>query len=332
MRAALTATDHGIRPGDGRLTVGAFLDEWLELSVRDRCRPNTFDSYAFFVRKYLTPALGHVPIAKLGPEHVQRMLTDLTASGKLSPTTVRYVYSVLRIALSRALKAGKVVRNVATLVDPPRKARFELAPLSAEQVQAFLEDVAADRMGPLYVAAIGLGMRQGELLALRWQDVDLEAGTVSVRHTLQRDGRTLAAPKTERAKRTLRLGGEVLASLRAHRVRQLEERMAAGTRWHDEDFVFTTPLGSPLDSRNVTRAFQAALTRSGLPRQRFHDMRHACATLLLEGGEELGVVSKILGHATLGTTADVYAHLTPAMSQRVADRMDTVLRRRPASG
>ena len=133
--------------------------------------------------------------------------------------------------------------------------------------------------------------------------------------------------KTERSRRTLRLGSEVLGALREQRRTQVEERLAAGPRWADLDYVFATPSGQPLDSSNVRHAFQRTLARIGLPRQRFHDLRHACATLLLEQGEELGVVSKVLGHATVGTTADVYAHLTPAMSQRAADRMDHILRR-----
>jgi integrase len=257
------------------------------------------------------------------------MLAHLTARGDLSPTTVRYAYAVLRIALGRALKSGIVLRNVATLVDPPAKARREPHPLTADQARAFLDATRDDRLGPLYVLALATGLRQGELLALRWSDVDADAGVLTVSHTLERRSRTLAEPKTDRGRRTLRLGGEAVAAIRANRARQLEERLAAGQRWRDGGFVFATPIGTPLDSRNLTRAFQAALSRLGLPRQRFHDLRHAYATLLIEDGEELGIVSRTLGHADLATTADVYAHLTPAMLHRTAARMDTILARRP---
>lgn len=155
--------------------------------------------------------------------------------------------------------------------------------------------------------------------------------TLSVRHTLRLGTRTLAAPKTERARRTLRVGPDVATVLREHRIRQLEERLAAGSRWHDGDFVFATSIGTPLDSRNVTHALQSALARAGLPRQRFHDLRHAYATLMLEDGEELAVISRSLGHANISTTADVYAHLTPAMLERSAARMDAILGRRSES-
>ncbi len=334
LRHALLEADHGIRPIAGRTTVAQYLEEWLETSVATRCRPRTLESYRDTVRRYIVPAIGRRPLAKLEPADVGRMIADLTARGTLSPTTVRYAYAVLRIALGRALKTGRVLRNVATLVDPPAKARREIRPLTAAQARAFLAETSGARMGALYGLAIATGMRQGELLALRWRDVDLERGWLSVRHTLRRSTRELAEPKTDRGRRTLRLGPASLALLRAHRVRQAEERLRAGRSWIDGDFVFTSRSGRPLDSVNVTHDFQAALERAGLPHQRFHDLRHACATLLIEDGEELGVVSRILGHADLATTADVYAHLTPAMLERSAARMDAILGDRPeaASG
>ncbi len=239
------------------------------------------------------------------------MIAGLSGRG-LSATTVRYAHAVLRIALGRALKSGRVVRNVATLVDAPARASREIRPLTAEQVGTFLANVDGDRLAALYVTALGTGLRQGELLGLRWQDVDLDAGTLTVRHSLALRSRQLVEPKTERSRRTLRLGSQVLGALREQRRDQLGERLAAGPRWADLDYVFATPAGQPLDSSNVLHAFQRTLARIGLPRQRFHDLRHACATLLLEQGEELGVVSKVLGHATVGTTADVYAGDVPA--------------------
>ncbi|MGZ3586701.1 MAG: site-specific integrase [Candidatus Limnocylindrales bacterium] len=215
-------------------------------------------------------------------------------------------------------------------MDPPARVKPRLQPLTAEQVRTFLANVKGDRFEALYVTAIATGMRQGELLGLRWSDVDVDAGTITVRHSLRRVTRTLAEPKTDSARRTLRVGAEVLTALREHRRCQLEERLAVGPGWRDQGFVFTGPKGDPWHARNVLSAFQAAIAQAGLPRQRFHDLRHACATLLIEQGEELGVVSKLLGHSTVSTTLDTYAHLTPAMGQRAAERMDAILR--PAAG
>jgi integrase len=327
MRQALLEADHGIAPVGHRLTVAAYLDDWLATSVRVRCRPRTIESYEETVARYIAPAIGRYPLARLSPEHVGGMLADLTRRG-LSPTTVRYAHAVLRIALGRALKQGKVLRNVAQLVDAPAKASRDFRPLSADEAARFLGSVEGDRLEALYVVAIATGCRQGELLALRWSDVDLEAGTFVIRHTLERNTRKLAEPKTERARRGVRLGAEALASLRAHRTRQLEERLAAGRKWTDGDYVFTSGIGTTLDSRNVTRRFQHLLAAAGLPSMPFHGLRHAFATLLIESGEDLGVVSRILGHADLRTTADVYAHLTARMSERAAARMDAIIRRR----
>lgn len=327
LRAALTAADHGIRPAVSRVTVGAWLEEWLSTSVEQRCRPATIASYRATVRLYIAPAIGRIPLSKLTPEDVQRMLARL-GRGDLSATTVHYAYAVLRIALGRALKSGKVVRNVATLVDPPAASHPELRPLSADEARTFLESIEGTRQEPLYVVAISLGLRQGELFGLRWQDVDIDAGTLTVRHTLRVGTDELAEPKTDRSRRTLRLSPAVVAILRSHKARQAAERLAAGSRWRDLGFVFASPHGSPLDSSNVTHAFQAALARLGLPRQRFHDLRHAFATLQLEDGEELAVISRMLGHANFSTTANVYAHVTPTSLQRSADRMDAILARR----
>ena len=330
LRAALAAAELGITAPSLRLTTGAWLDRWLAEYVVPLRRPRTAESYRYVVRTHLRPALGRRPLARLSPDDVSGLLARLAAEGKLSPTTRRYIYSILRISLGRALKLGLVARNVCTLVDPPRKSRPELRPLSSDQVTAFLGATEGDRLHALYVVAIGLGLRQGEALALAWEDVDRERGIVHVRHTLRRGDRAIAEPKTERAKRTLLLPDRVRAALRRQEVAQARDRLAAGAGWQDSGLIFTTPVGRPLDGVNVTHGFQAALARAGLPRQRFHDLRHAHATLLIEGGVELAIVSRALGHSDLSTTADVYGSWTRDMAGRVASRMDDVLRRTSA--
>jgi integrase len=318
LREALAASDRGIRPVSHQLTLGAFLEDWLEHHVRLSRRPRTHESYAGIVRLYLIPELGRLPLAKLQPEHVQAMLARLRGRrGELSASTTRYVYTVLRIALGRAVKMGRAHRNVCTLIDPPARPRREIRPLSRAELGVLLEGIRGDRLEALYVTALGTGLRQGELLALRWQDVDLTRGELSVRFTLQRGTQQLAEPKTERARRTIRLPGAVRAALAEHRERQAVVPLSG--------LVFASRNGTALHSRNVTHYLQRHLQRLGLPHQRFHDLRHAFATVLIEDGEELGVVSRILGHADYATTADVYAHLTPAMLDRAAARMDGLL-------
>jgi integrase len=316
LRKALTDVDNGLPTIDQRRTTAVFLDDWLTASVRQRVRSRTAESYAHTVRLYIMPAIGRVPLAKLEPQHVGRLLAELTARQDLSASTVRYVYSVLRTALGYALRQGAVVRNVATLVDPPAKSRPEMQPLTRDQARAFLDGIRGDRLEALYLVALGTGLRQGEILALRWQDVDLARGELTVRHTLGRFSRQLEPTKTPRSRRTLRLPQQVTAALAAHRERQAVVPLSG--------LVFTSGAG-PLQQVNVTRDFQLALRRLGLPRRRFHDLRHTFATLALEAGEGLDAVSRALGHTSVATTADIYGHWAPAMQERLADRMGAIL-------
>ena len=225
LRTALTAVDQGIAPADTRTTVAAYLETWARLAAGSARRPPELPRDRQAVHR---PGARSRPAGRADPGARRPDGRGPEQRGDLSPTTVRYALTVLRIALGRAVRSNRIPRNVATLVDAPAKADHELQPLTVEQVATFLDAIESDRLRALYVAAIGLGLRQGELLALRWQDVDLDAGTVTVRHTLTLDTRELAEPKTERARRTLRLPAEVHEALREHRRAQVEERLAVG--------------------------------------------------------------------------------------------------------
>jgi integrase len=322
LRDALGDAAEGAMPLDRRLTTSAYLADWLEHDVRPSRRPSTHRTYTQVVDHYIDPAIGRIPLAKLEPEHVQAMLARL--SERVAPRTVAFTRTVLRVALGRAEKHGRVRRNVASLIDPPTVPRIEVQPFSAEQARGLVKAVAGNDLEPLLVMALGTGARQGELLALRWQDIDLDAGVAAIRHTLQRDG-TLAEPKTERSRRTVVLPQMVIDALRLQRRTQLRQRLAAGREWHDLDFVFTRSDGQAMRGDVVRHRYARILVRAGLPRLPFHHLRHAFATLQIEAGEDLASVSRMLGHASLATTADVYAHLTPATQRRAADRMDDIL-------
>ncbi len=219
-----------------------------------------------------------------------------------------------------------MARNVAKLVDVPRVQHAEVRPLTPSEAGRLLDSVTGQDRA-LYLTALGLGLRQGELLGLRWQDADLTAGTISVAHTLQRIGRvvSLAEPKTSKSRRTLALPAPVLAALREQRKRQLAERLTAGASWQDGDFVFATPIGTPLDGSNVLHKFQRQVAAACLPRQRFHDLRHGCASYLLAAGVPMRVVMETLGHSQLSTTSDIYSHVLPELQRDAADRMGTLL-------
>jgi integrase len=309
-----------------RGTVGQFLEDWLANTAKRSVRPSTFVSYEGLVRVHLVPELGKVSLIKLSPQHVERMINRKLTAG-LSPRRVEYMRAVLRRALNDALRWGLVARNVATLVTPPRAQRYEIRPLDPDQARAFLEAIQGDRLQALYSVALAVGLRQGEALGLRWEDVDLEQGTIHVRRALQRVDGTLqlVEPKTARSRRVVVLPGTVAAGLQQHRARQVAERLAAGSEWVDAGLVFCSPTGRPLDASNVTHAFQRHLARAGLPRQRFHDLRHACASLLLAQGVNPRVVMEVLGHSQITLTLNTYSHVLPSLTADAASRMDALL-------
>jgi integrase len=329
LTAALRARQQGLPIVGERLTLAAFLARWLEDSARPTLRPRTFASYKMIVNYHLAPALGRVALARLTPDAVQRYLNDKRAGG-LSPRSVQYHHAVLRRALGQAERWGLVPRNVARLVSPPRVERPESQPLTPEQARAFLAAVSEDRLAPLYALALGLGARQGEILGLMWADVDLVGHTLAIRHTLQRyDGEWhFDAPKTERSRRSIALPTSLVEMLRTHRSRQLEERLRAGPAWQGEkwgDLVFPNEIGEPLPGTQLTRNFQAMLAAAGLPRQRFHDLRHAAATFMLSEGVSLRTTMELLGHSTIAVTANTYSHVVPALQRDATERVSALL-------
>lgn len=324
---ALSDRDRGLPIATERQTVEQFLTAWLENTVKPKNAPRTSESYHAMCRLHIIPDLGRVQLHKLTPQQVQALMQRKLDAGP-SPRTVAYMRSILRIALNQALKWGMVGRNVAALVDPPRQRRYEARPFTPEQARAFLAAVKGDRMEALYTVALSLGLRQGEALGVRWQDIDLENGTLTVRYQLQRYGGKLhlSEPKTEKSRRTVSLPAVCVAALRAHRVRQLEEQLAAGSAWRNEHgLVFTTPIGTPCEPANVTAQFRGIVERSGLPRQRFHDLRHCCASLLAAQGVPPRMVMEVLGHSQLATTMDLYSHIFPEARRETADLMDAIL-------
>src|SRR5215204_3975801 len=221
-----------------------------------------------------------------------------------------------------------VPRNVSDAVKPPRPDPREMRPLSPVEARKLLDAAQGDRLEALYVLAVHTGMRQGELLALKWQDVDMENATVSVRRTLTRSGGryALGEPKTKKSRRSIRLAPQAAEALRQHLERQLSEMQMLGDAYADEGLVFTTDTGAPINPSNVRqRSFAPLLRKAGLPHIRFHDLRHTCATLLLSKGTHPKFVQELLGHATVAITLDTYSHVIPSMGDHTARAMQDAL-------
>jgi integrase len=313
--------------GENR-TLAAFLDGWLEGTVKGSVKTTTYESYERVIRCHIKPEIGRHKLKTLAPDHVQALYQRKLDAG-LAPGTVRLVHSVLSRALDQAVKWGIVPRNVCKVTTPPKPNSEEIKPLDAEQARQILKAASGDRLEALYVLAVTAGLRIGELLALRWQDVDLEASgaRLCVRRTKStaKGGPVFTTPKNGRG-RSIKLTRQAVEALKAHRAAQNAERLKAGSLWQDHGLVFCTHGGKPLDSHNVARtSFKPLLKRAGLPDIRFHDLRHTCATLLLSCGHHPKLVQELLGHASVALTLDRYSHVLPGMGDQTAAAMEAAL-------
>lgn len=315
-------------------TVGAFLtDEWLP-STATKVRPSTLQYYEYAVRVHLAPSpLGRSRLDRLTPQDVDDFCT-VKLDSNLSAQTVSHLRTILRTALNQAVRRGKISSNPVTLSEPVRVRKVEVVPFTVTEAQAILEAAKGERLEALFVVSLSLGLRQGELLGLRWQDVDLDAGTLQIRHGLRRQKRpgrtstlTLIEPKSERSRRTLRLPAPVIDALRTNKERQeSQDRPLAGGRWQGGEHVFASTLGGPLSASNFTRSdWRRVLDRAGVPRSKFHKTRHSAASFMLAQGVPMRVVMEILGHSQIALTANLYGHIEAAQTQAAADKVATLL-------
>jgi integrase len=313
IKALLAQQEQGVNLAAPRQTVAQFLAEWLAEVVQRKNKPSTHESYSYVVHHHLVPHIGHVQLDALTAAHVRRMVNALSDT-ELSARTVRYALTVLRIALNRAMKDGRVARNVAQLVDSPAPEPFEGTALTPEQARLLLQQVEGHRLSALYWLAVYRGLRRGELIALRWSDIDLDAGTLRV-----------AESKTKAGRRTIPLSEHLIERLRRHWEWQQEERRFMGTRWREHGRVFPSTVGTPLNGRNVLTHFKAALQAAGLPDVRFHDLRHTCTSILLSEGVPPSVAMRILGHSQMSMTMEVYAHAHLDDMRAGLSRLDTAI-------
>lgn len=249
---------------------------------------------------------------------------------RLSPLTVTYVHAVLKSALEHAVREDELPRNVARNVKTttPRPRRFQ--PLTATEARQLLQEANGDRLHALYELALRTGLRKGELLGLHWEDLDLDGGTATIHRSLQRtrtQGLTVLNTKTLASERRIALPAECINSLKIHQEQQQDARQATRADWTDNRLVFTTPKGRPLDPGNLTRRFRRLLHKAELRTIRFHDLRHSTATLLLEQGVDLVVIKELLGHAHIGVTASVYAHVRLRLQLQAIDTLGEALGR-----
>jgi integrase len=313
------------------MTVAQFVERWL-VAVSPTVRRTTAASYADVLRGHVVSRLGDVRLSKVTPFVLAQLYSDLSTSGRrvgsggLAPRTVRYVHRVLSHALSDAVRWGLLPRNPATAVSPPRASNREMATWSPHDVRRFFAGVAGDRTYTLWVVLAMTGMRRGEVLGLRWRDVDLERRRLNVVQTLvEVDYEVIVSePKTGSGRRVVVVAPFTARVLALHRDSQRAERLDLGLD-NDAELVFTKADGRPLQPQNVSQAFENLVRRHALPRIRLHDLRHTAATLALIAGVPTKVVSERLGHANVQITLDLYTHVTDALQEDTATKVAALI-------
>lgn len=296
------------------VTVGELLREWLHTVAAHTVKPRSLEVYTFTIEKHLIPVLGSIQAQKLTQARVQAFYAEKLADG-LGPRSVQLCHLRLSQALKWAVRMGTLSRNVCDLVDPPTSSRPEHVIWTPDQAKTYLEHAGV--WEPLFHVLVITGLRKGEALGLRWQDIDVERSTLTIRQTvvtLNSRPTIQDSPKTKAGRRSVQLDPDTLAILRRHRASQNEHRLMLGPVWEDHDLIFPNLYGRPLHTDNVTRVHYAILKASGVPKIRIHDMRHSCASWLLLAGQPVHTVSERLGHARPSITLDLYAH-TLANSQ-----------------
>lgn len=310
---------------DDRQTVADYLARWID-EQRQALKPTTLLNYERYVRLDIVPALGAHRLEHLHHDHVRRFADDLEAAGR-GAVTRRRIMATLSSALSDAVKQHRLTHNPAQHITVAQGQKDERQPWSAAETVRFLEQAAHDRLGPLFEVIAGCGLRRGEALALRWQDVDIEGRVLQVRRTLSTvNGRLMfTEPKTTGSAAGVGLSGRVVEALKAQSARQAVERAEWDEAYEDNDLVFARENGAPLRPENVLRRFRALSSAAGLRPIRVHDLRHGAATLMIANGVPLPMVSKTLRHSKLGITVDLYGHHTRDAAHAAADAMGSAL-------
>jgi integrase len=333
LRDLLHSLEAGSYVKPSRITLGQWLSNWLNGYVTTNCGIRTAQSYQSEVRRHLIPSLGAIPLTQLQPQQLQNYYSQALTKGRtdgkggLSARTVQYHHRILSEALSHAIKMGLLVRNVAEAANPPHPERRNMATLAPENIPKFLEATQETPYYVLFYTALYTGMRLGELLGLRWCDVDLTMAFLSVVQALyKRSGVCkMVKPKSSHSRRRIALSPSLILLLREYKAEQQTQRIILGKLPADSDLVFSHLDGKPLDPGVVSHTFAKVLKKARLPHIRFHDLRHTHATLLLKGGVHPKIVSERLGHASISITLDIYSHVLPGLQERAAERFDELL-------
>ena len=329
LRERLLSVDNGSFVDKSKETVSEFMNRWLETYAATNVTLRTAHGYEGYSRRYINPTIGKVALQSLTPSQVQKVYADMLERG-LSNTTVLHLHRLLKEALGHAVKWGIIARNVAEAASPPRPEQKQMPMWDVPTIIDFLELSHGTRFGHIHEFAVLTGLRRSEICGLKWESVDLEAGSLSVVATLQRikgHGLVTGTPKTKRSRRTVDLAPETVDLLRTIRGGQMAQQLEYGSVWQNTGYVFTNINGSPLAPDMLSKDFCGLVREHGLPQLTFHGLRHAFATLGLKAGISPKVVSEALGHSNIGITLDTYSHVLPNMQTELSKAVANLLKR-----
>jgi integrase len=354
LKKALREADDGVFTKKNKQTFGEWLDLWLEQYAKPAIRTTTFDSYSYQIRFHIKPGLGKIPLKELQPAQIQKFYNDKLkqklmdrrgekakqqqkqkVSSKqriektISPATIRRMHVILSEALEQALKEGKIIRNPAKATKPPKIEKKEARYLSPDQLRSFLATIEKDRWYAAIITALNTGVRLGELVALKWENVDLDKGVIYIKEAVSwiREGNGWALithpPKSQKGVRNIPLPAETVKVLKAYRAKQNEEKFRLGEAYTDSErqFVFTWEDGRLVDPFYLSKHFAKLIKKYGLSLN-FHGLRHSYATALLEAGEHPKVVQELLGDSTISVVLDTYSHVLPGLKERAVSKLD----------
>ena len=325
---ALAKLIHSVETGvdfnASKMSFAEYSNRWLD-SKRNKVRPKTIQRYSDLMRLHIVPVIGGIPLLKLKPLHLEKVYEEASGRG-LSAQSVLHLHRVLFTALKQAVAWQLIPRNIAEAVTPPRPERREVEAMTPREVVRVLERVAGSDLEMPTILALGTGMRLGEVLGVRWSDINLEKKTARISQTVQETNKGLVfvPPKTHRSRRSVSLPIFVVHALRKHKKVQSERRLSVGSAWHDFDLVIERGDGLPVRTSSLSGRFADCMKKTGI-KLTFHGLRHGHASLMLAAGVNLKVVSERLGHSTIGITADLYTHVADDVHEAAAASLDALL-------
>lgn len=327
LRKAQEEDKKGILATGPRQRVGDYLLQWLESTHRPpMVRHSTYVQYRSAINKHLVPGLGHVFLHQLTAQQIQSFYSKKLQEG-LKPGSISVIHGVLHKALETAVKWNLISRNVASLVNAPRRNPQEIYALSSDDAKKLIQAARESNIEALLIIAVTTGMRRGEILGLRWSDIDLDHGLLYIRRTLNRIsgfGFIENDPKTKASRRKILLPDIAVAALERHRTKQEALKHKAASQWREKNLVFSNTVGNFINPDHLLTRFRRVLVQADLPMMRFHDLRHSAATILLVLGVHPKVVQELLGHSTIAMTMDTYSHLLPSMQKEAMGKMNDI--------